>query len=73
MSEAEFKTIIEKQGVHSFLIVLSTRSVREAMTRDLWLRCIIIAFTTLSVAGSEGARVERAFMVSIRFRTSAVR
>ena len=51
MSEAEFKTIIEKQGVHSFLIVLSTRSVREAMTRDLWLRCIIIAFTTLSVAG----------------------
>ena len=51
MSEAEFKTIIEKQGVHSFLIVLSTRSVREAMTRDFWLRCIIIAFTTLSVAG----------------------
>ena len=51
MSESEFKTIIEKQGVHSFLIVLSTRSVREAMTRDLWLRCIIIAFTTLSVAG----------------------
>lgn len=51
MSEAEFRTIIEKQGVHSFLIVLSTRTVREATHRDLWLRCIIIAFTTLSVAG----------------------
>ena len=51
MSEAEFKTMIEKQGVHSFLIVLSTRTVQEAMRRDLWLRFIIIAFTTLSVAG----------------------
>jgi len=51
MSEAEFKAIIEKQGVHSFLIVLSNQTVREAMQRDLWLRFIIIAFTTLSVAG----------------------
>ena len=51
MSETEFKTMIEKQGVHSFLIVLSTHTVQEAMRRDLWLRFIIIAFTTLSVAG----------------------
>jgi len=51
MSEAEYKTMSEKQGVHSFLIVLSTRTVQEAMQRDLWLRFIIIAFTTLSVVG----------------------
>ena len=51
MSEAEFKTMIEKQGVHSFLIVLSTHTVRDATRRDLWLRFVIIAFTTLSVAG----------------------
>lgn len=51
MSEAEFAVIIEKQGVHSFLIVLSTRSVSEAARRDLWLRCIIIGLTTLSVVG----------------------
>lgn len=50
MSEADFKAIIEKQGVHSFLIVLSARSVREAAQRDLWLRCIIIGLATLSVA-----------------------
>lgn len=49
MSEAEFKAIIEKQGVHSFLIVLSARSVREAAQRDLWLRCIIVGLATLSV------------------------
>ncbi len=51
MSEAEYKAMIEKQGVHSFLIVLSTRTVQEATRRDLWLRFVIIAFTTLSVAG----------------------
>jgi signal transduction histidine kinase len=50
MSEAEFKAIIEKQGVHSFLIVLSARSVREAAQRDLWLRCIIVGLATLSVS-----------------------
>lgn len=50
MSEAEFKTMIEKQGVHSFLIVLSTRTVQEAARRDLWLRCIIVGLATLSVA-----------------------
>jgi signal transduction histidine kinase len=51
MSETEFATIIEKQGVHSFLIVLSTRPVQEATQRDLWLRLIIVGFTTLSVVG----------------------
>jgi signal transduction histidine kinase len=51
MSETEFAAIIEKQGVHSFLTVLSTRSVSEATRRDLWLRFIIVGMTTLSVAG----------------------
>lgn len=51
MSEAEFTAMIEKQGVHSFLISLSTRSVAEAARRDFWLRLIIIGFTTLSVTG----------------------
>ncbi len=51
MSEAEFAAMIEKQGVHSFLIVLSTHSVAEAAQRDLWLRYIIIGLTTLSVVG----------------------
>ncbi|MCO5052236.1 MAG: ATP-binding protein [Verrucomicrobiae bacterium] len=49
MSEPEFKAISAKQGVHSFLLILSTRSVREALQRDLWLRCIIAGLATLSV------------------------
>jgi len=51
MSEAEFKSMIEKQGVHSFLLVLSTRSVQEAAQRDLWVRCLIVALATLAVTG----------------------
>lgn len=51
MSEPDFKAMIERQGVHSFLIVLSTRTVKEVLHQDLWLRFIIITFTTLSVAG----------------------
>jgi signal transduction histidine kinase len=50
MSEAEFKAMIEKQGVHSFLIVLSARSVQEAEQRDRLLRGIIMGLATLSVA-----------------------
>lgn len=50
MSEPEFKAMIEKQGVHSFLIVLSARPVQEAAQRDWWLRCIIVGLATLSVA-----------------------
>jgi signal transduction histidine kinase len=51
MSETEFQTMIEKQGVHSFLMVLSTESLRDTVRRDLWLRWIIVTLTTLSVVG----------------------
>jgi hypothetical protein len=51
MSETEFQTMIEKQGVHSFLMVLSTETLRDTVRRDLWLRWIIVSLTTLSVVG----------------------
>ncbi len=51
MSEAEYQSMIEKQGVHSFIIVMSTRSVSEIAARDLWLRIIIGGLATLSVVG----------------------
>lgn len=51
MSEAEYQAMIEKQGVHSFIIVMSTRSLSETAARDLWLRTIIGGLTTLSVVG----------------------
>ena len=51
MSETEYKTAIEKQGVHSFVIVLSTASVQATTTRDLWLRLVIAALASVSVVG----------------------
>jgi len=51
MSEAEYRAVVQKQGVHSFLIVMSTKSVREAASQDLWLRGIISLLATVSVVG----------------------
>lgn len=51
MSEAEYKAMLEKKGVHSFLIVLSTESVRAATQRDVWLRAMIAGLAGLSVLG----------------------
>jgi len=52
MSEEEYKSVLQKQGVHSFLIVMSTQSVRAACDQDLWLRSIIAILATVSVIGS---------------------
>jgi signal transduction histidine kinase len=51
MSEVEFKSMIERQGVHSFLIMMSTQPVRSAMRQDFWLRGTIGALATLAVLG----------------------
>ena len=52
MSEPDYKSMLEKQGVHSFVIVLSTQPVLAACQHDLWLRAIIAALATVSVVGS---------------------
>ena len=52
MSEEDYRTMLEKQGVHSFVIVMSTQSVRAACDQDLWLRCIIGLLAGVSVVGS---------------------
>jgi signal transduction histidine kinase len=52
MSEEEYQTLREKMGVHSFVIVMSTRTLHEAFDHDLWLRSIIALLATISVVGS---------------------
>ena len=52
MSEEEFKVMSQKQGVHSFIIALSTASLRRTCSQDLWLRSIICAFASASVLGT---------------------
>jgi signal transduction histidine kinase len=51
MSEKEYKAALQKQGVHSFVIVLPTTSMQAAVSRDLWLRLIIASLASLSVVG----------------------
>jgi len=52
MSESDYKTMLQKQGAHSFLIVLSTRAAQTAAQQDFWLRCFIMLLGTVSVVGS---------------------
>jgi signal transduction histidine kinase len=51
MSEPEYKAMLEKKGVHSFVIVLSAQPVRAATERDVWLRAMITGLASLSVLG----------------------
>ena len=51
MSEADYKAALEKQGVHSFVIVLPTEAMQTVVARDLWLRLIIAGLASLSAVG----------------------
>jgi signal transduction histidine kinase len=51
MSEEDYRAVIEKQGVHGFVIVLSTLTMQANCQQDLWLRSIIGVFSTLSAIG----------------------
>ncbi|MGO8837871.1 MAG: sensor histidine kinase [Limisphaerales bacterium] len=52
MSEEDYQALREKQGVHSFVIVMSTRPLQAILDQDLWLRAIIALLATVSVVGS---------------------
>lgn len=51
MSETEYQSVIQKQGVHSFVLVMSTQIARDITNNDLWLRSIIGLLTSISVVG----------------------
>jgi signal transduction histidine kinase len=52
MSEEEYQTLRQKQGVHSFVVVMSTQTLHETFDQDLWLRSVIAVLATISVIGS---------------------
>jgi len=51
MTEAEYKTAIEKRGIHSFVMALSTETMIATVNRDLWLRTVISLFGSIAVLG----------------------
>ncbi len=51
MSEAEYQVLLQKQGVHSFVIVMSTQPIHAISVYDFWLRCVVSLFAAVGVAG----------------------
>lgn len=50
MNPDEFQLLITKQGVHSFLIVMSTASVIESGRRDVVLRLLVAVLATVAAS-----------------------
>lgn len=52
MNEAEFRGLVQKQGVHAFAMVLSTGPVLAICRQDMLLRGLVIAMSGLGVAAA---------------------
>ena len=51
MSEEEYKTIISKQGLHGFVVVMSTQSVQSISDQDFWLRMVVAVMGGVAAFG----------------------
>jgi len=51
ISEEEYKSLVEKRGLHGLAIVMSTEAFLQTCAQDLWMRCIIGAFAGIAVMG----------------------
>jgi signal transduction histidine kinase len=52
MSEADFKAYAAKHELHGLVLAMSTESYRAACTEDLWLRCVVCFFASISALGA---------------------
>lgn len=52
MAEQDFQSLVAKQTLHGLVLTMSTEGMAAAITRDLWLRTIIVVLAGLSVLGS---------------------
>jgi signal transduction histidine kinase len=51
MNVADYENLIQKKGVHGFIVVMPTESLIKTVEQDLWLRTFIAILATISVAG----------------------
>ncbi|MCC7375426.1 MAG: hypothetical protein IT581_12295 [Verrucomicrobiales bacterium] len=51
MSEEDYRALVQKKGVHSFVLVLPTESMKSTTRQDLWLRGVLGVFASVSVIG----------------------
>ncbi|PAW75479.1 MAG: hypothetical protein B9S33_21590 [Pedosphaera sp. Tous-C6FEB] len=52
MSEPEFKAMLEKRGLHGFVIALSTAPLVRTTEADGWMRVMIASFAGVAAAGA---------------------
>jgi len=52
LSDADFKEMMKKQGVHSFVLAMSIRTFEATLQNDLWLRLIIAILAAVAALGS---------------------
>jgi signal transduction histidine kinase len=51
MTDADYQTMLQKKGVHSFAIVMSTLPLHAIFKYDLWMRGFIVLFAGIAVIG----------------------
>ena len=51
MDEQEYKSLLERRGLHGLVIAMSTDAVRRACTQDVWMRALMACFASVSVLG----------------------
>ncbi len=51
MNEEDYNALIQKRGVHAFVVVMSTKSMTATIEKDLWLRLFIASLASIAVAG----------------------
>jgi signal transduction histidine kinase len=51
LSQEQYDTLLRKQGLHGFVVVLSTDAVRAETGRDFWLRIFLGGIGLLAVIG----------------------
>src|ERR1044071_6158475 len=51
MNEEEYKSLVEKRGLHGLAIVMTTAAFLQTSGQDLWMRWIVGGFATVSVVG----------------------
>ncbi len=51
MSEEQYRSLITRQGLHGFVVVMSTQRFRATCVQDLWMRSAMGAFGALAVLG----------------------
>jgi signal transduction histidine kinase len=52
LTEAQYQELIPKRELHGLVLTMSTETFQAIQSRDLWLRCIIVFFATVSALGS---------------------